>query len=38
MHAWVELDGEVIGDRPDVTERFLPFDLHGKLPVEVVGH
>jgi hypothetical protein len=37
MHAWVELDGMVIGDRPDVTERFLPFDFHGKLPDEVVG-
>jgi len=32
MHAWIELDGKAIGDRPDVAEQFLPFDLAGKLP------
>jgi hypothetical protein len=37
MHAWVELDGAPIGDRPDVAQRFLPFDLGGKLPDDVVG-
>lgn len=25
-HAWVEVDGEVVGDRADVDQRFLPFE------------
>jgi hypothetical protein len=37
MHAWIELDGVTIGDHPDVADRFLAFDLHGKLPDDVVG-
>lgn len=24
-HAWVECGGQVIGDRPDICERFVPF-------------
>ena len=26
MHAWVEVDSQVINDRPDVASRFRPFD------------
>jgi len=25
MHAWVECEGQVIGDRDDIRERFAPF-------------
>lgn len=25
-HAWVELDGEVLNDTPDVAARFRPFE------------
>lgn len=25
-HAWVEHDGVVIGDRPDIHQRFFPFN------------
>lgn len=36
-HAWVEVDGEVVGDRADVHERFLPFgDDHRALASELV--
>ena len=31
------LDGNPIGDSPDVATQFLPFDLHDKLPTDVVG-
>lgn len=27
-HAWLELDGRVINDRPSVTGRFAKLDLH----------
>jgi hypothetical protein len=37
MHAWIELDGLTVGDRPDVTDQFLPFDLSGQLPDDMVG-
>jgi hypothetical protein len=26
FHAWVELDGVVLNDLPDVRERFVTFD------------
>jgi len=26
MHAWVEVDGRVINDRPDIADEFQPFD------------
>lgn len=25
MHAWVEVDGRIVNDRPDVASRFSPF-------------
>jgi Transglutaminase-like superfamily len=37
MHAWIEVEGRTIGDRPDVAERFLPFDLRGNFPDEIAG-
>jgi hypothetical protein len=37
MHAWIELDGIIIGDRQDIEAQFLPFDLRGKLPDSFVG-
>ena len=26
MHAWVEVDGQAINDRPDIADEFQPFD------------
>lgn len=26
FHAWVEKDGNVLNDRPDIADEFLPFD------------
>ena len=35
-HAWVEVDGEVVGDPADIHERFLPFgDADGALASEL---
>lgn len=25
-HAWVELDGRIINDAPDIREQFAPFE------------
>ncbi len=25
-HAWVDCDGQIVGDRPDIAQQFQPFD------------
>lgn len=32
FHAWIEVEGAVINDRPDIAEEFLPFEPVGGPP------